>query len=160
MKFSKRSVSILVIAAVLASAGGIGLLLHRAGRGHRSSAAADQEIRRQQLALSQQRPGGRDTRESREDRVKRQELRAQELKKMASLTEEEKAEFRAQVREQFSSRTAQAARAAREQALRDRVAAAGSLGGPERLPMGPADANAAPKDGTGTTTEPNQAGQH
>ncbi len=138
---------------------GIGLLIHLACRGPRPSAEADQEIRQQQLALSQQRPGGRDTRETLEDRVKRQELRAQELEKMASLTEEEKAKFRAQIREQFSSRAAHAAEAEREKALRDRMEAAGAPSGPERLPVEPADANATQQGAAGATPEPNQAGQ-
>ena len=78
---------------------------------------------------------------------------------MASLTEEEKAKFRAQIREQFSSRAAHAAEAEREKALRDRMEAAGAPGGPERLPVEPADANATQKGAAGTTPEPNQAGQ-
>jgi hypothetical protein len=163
MKLSKRIVSVIVVAGVLVSAGGIGLLIRQACLGHRppaDSAAADQEIRQQQLALSQQRPGERDTKETLADRMKRQELRAQELKKMASLTEEEKARFRDEIREQFSSRRAHAAEAEREKALRARMAAGtGPVAYPEPLPAGPVDANAAPKDAAGVTTEPNQAGQ-
>jgi hypothetical protein len=160
MKLSQRNVSVIVVAVVLASAGGAGLLLRQASRGPRPPVAADPGIRQQQLTVSQQRPGGRDTQETRADRAKRQQLRTQELEKMASLTEEEKAEFRARIREQFSSRTARAAQAQREKAWHDRRAAgAGSVSYPERLPAGTADANATQKNPADVTAEPNQAGQ-
>jgi hypothetical protein len=160
MKFSQRNVSIMVVAAVLVGAAGVGLLIRQACREPRPSADAAEDIRQQQLAVSQQRPGGRDTRETLEDRTKRQQLRAQELEKMASLTEEEKDKFRAQIREQFSSRASRAAEAEREKALRARIAAGSSpVPYAEALPAEPPDANAAQKD-AGPATEPNQAGQH
>jgi hypothetical protein len=160
MRFSRRNVSVIVVAVVLASTGGVGLLLRQASRGPRPPVAADPGIRQQQLTVSQQRPGGRDTQETRADRAKRQKLRAQELEKMASLTEEEKARFRAQIREQFSSRTAHAAQAQREKAWRDqRAAGAGSVSYPEHLPAGTADANATQENPGDVTAEPNQAGQ-
>jgi hypothetical protein len=160
MKLSRRIVSVIVVAGVLVSAGWVGLLIRQACLGHRPSADANEEIRQQQRALSQPRPGERDTKETRADRVKRQELRAEMLKKMASLTEEEKARFRAEIRAQFSGRRAPAAEAERDKALLARMAAgAGPVADPEPVSAGPADANATPKDAAGVTTEPNQAGQ-
>jgi hypothetical protein len=163
MKLSRRIVSVIVVAAVLAGTGVVGLLIHRARTGHRTpvDTAAARDIQEQRLAMAQQRPGSsRPSRETPEERAKRREERAQILKKMASLTEEEKAQFREQIHAQVSGRGAHALSPDQERALRAQLQAGlPPAGYRQALPVGPGAAEASPEPNA-AGTEPNAAGQH
>ena len=104
MKSSNTVVSIIIIAAVLLAACAVGLLVHLARMGRpQPERAVDTSSPAIQVAL--QRPGNREKKtDTPEQRAKLKEERAQTLAKMNSLTEEQKEEFRSQVRSQFSER--------------------------------------------------------
>ncbi len=98
-----------VIAAVLLVAGGVGLLIRRAHTGN--SQAGPQTVAGVDDASSQSPMSlhgleGRRTADTPEERAKLKEQRAEVLKKMESLTEEEKEQFRARVSARYSSRPA------------------------------------------------------
>jgi hypothetical protein len=109
MKFSNRAVSLMVIVAALLAVGGVGLLIRRARTGN--SQAGPQAVAGVDDASSQspRLPDGLDGRRTvgtPEERAKLKEQRAEILRKMESLTEEEKEQFRARVSARYSSRQA------------------------------------------------------
>ncbi len=109
MKFTNRVVSLIVIAAVLLAAGGVGLLIRRARIGNSQAgpeAVAGVDDASSQSPMSPDRLDGRRTAGTPEERAKLKEQRAEILKKMESLTEEEKEQFRARVSARYSSRPA------------------------------------------------------
>lgn len=109
MKFSNKAVSLVVIAAVLLAAGGVGLLIRQARTGNSRAGAqpvAGGEDTSSPPPLPLQGLDRRGTADTPEDRAKLKEQRAQILKKLESLTEEEKEQFRARVSARYSSRPA------------------------------------------------------
>ncbi len=103
MKSSNTVVSITIIAAVLLMAGAVGLLVHVARLG-RPQPQGIGDTSNPSVQIASQRPGNREKADTPEKRAKLKEERAQALAKMSSLTEDQKEEFRNQVRSQFSER--------------------------------------------------------
>ncbi len=109
MKFSNRAVSLIVIVAVLLAASGVGLLIRRARMGNSQAgpqAGAEVDDTSSQSPMSPHGLDGRWTADTPEERAKLREQRAQILKKMESLTEEEKEQFRARIRARYSGQRA------------------------------------------------------
>jgi hypothetical protein len=109
MKSSNTIVTVVVIAAVLIAAYGVGLLIHQARMGDSSSPAttdANSLQRGQEAAKSAPAPGSGQTKDSPEIRAQVKESHAEMLEKMESATEEEKAKFKEQVRQRVSGRRA------------------------------------------------------
>lgn len=105
MKSSNTVVTVIVIAAVLIAAYGVGLLIHQARSGN-SPGASGTDVNRIEsgTADSSQRPRPGQTKDTPEARAKLKEQRAEALKKMESATEEEKAKFKEKIREQVGGR--------------------------------------------------------
>jgi hypothetical protein len=101
MKVSNTVVSVLVIAAVLVSAYALGLLIRQVRTGGRApvSPAAGENA-----PAGVRRPGEARTMDAPEERAKVKEERAKALEQTSSLTEEQKAKFRTQVRRQVGGR--------------------------------------------------------
>jgi hypothetical protein len=147
MKSSNTVVTVIVIAAVLIAAYGVGLLIHQARLGSSSSpgsSGTDANRIASGDVDSSQRPRPGQSKDTPEARAKLQEQRAEAIEKMESATEEEKARFKERIREQVGGRrSAQKADAGSDTAQ----------GHPPKQ-----DPNATQKtDKTGT--EPNAAGQ-
>lgn len=107
MKSSNTGVTILVIAAVLIVAYGVGLLIHQARVGHHQpqTQAEANDVKAAQLTTeSAPAPGPGQKKDTPEMRAKVKERRAEILQKMESATEEQKKQFAEQVRERVGSR--------------------------------------------------------
>ena len=107
MKSSNTLVTIVVIAAVLIAAYGVGSLIHQARVGEsRSQTAGDANDAQpgQVTAESAPAPGLGQTKDTPEMRAKVKERKAEILEKMESATEEQKMQFKEQVRERVGSR--------------------------------------------------------
>ncbi len=107
MKSSNTVVTVIVIAAVLIAAYGVGLLIHQARQGDSplpASSGADANSIESGTADSSQRPRPGQTKDTPEARAKLKEKRAEVLEKMESATEEQKAQFKEQVRERVGGR--------------------------------------------------------
>ena len=101
MKVSNTVVSVVVIAAVLIFAYGVGVLIRQArtGGSHAPSPTQAKE------AASSQRPGPTArTKDTPEERLRLKEARAKALEKMSSGTDEEKEKLREQVIKQVGGR--------------------------------------------------------
>lgn len=109
MKPSQNVVTIVVIVAVFVGTCAVGLLIHRAWTGGSRSEpptvteVGDAQIR-QDTASWRHGPGTGRTEDSPEQRAMVKEQRAQALERLNSATEEQQAQFRAQIREQFGTR--------------------------------------------------------
>lgn len=106
MKSSNTVVTVVVIAAVLIAAYGVGLLVHRARTGNSSSGTSATEANEAQMredtAKLSHGPGSGKKQDSPEMRAKLKEKRAETLEKMESATAEEKEQMRQEIRERFS----------------------------------------------------------
>lgn len=107
MKLSNTVISIIIVAVVLVSAAAVGLLIHRAQVGDSLSrpqvGTAPNEQMPPEAAMAQRESGKKLTEEELARRARLKERRMQALEQMQSMTEEEKEQFRQQVRQQFSS---------------------------------------------------------
>ncbi len=111
MKLSNTVVSIIVIAAVFLSVCVVGLLIHQArtGRSEREPQTvteANDTASQPEMAASLRKPGSGQTEDDAEQRARIKKEREQILEKMASLSEEEKEQFRERIRQRFSSQRA------------------------------------------------------
>ena len=111
MKLSNTVVSIIVITAVLLSVCVVGLLIRQArtGRSEREPqtvAEANDTTTQPDMATSLREPGAGQAQDDAEQRARLKKEREQVLEKMASLTEEEKEQFRERIRQRFSSQRA------------------------------------------------------
>lgn len=107
MKSSNTVVTVIVIAAVLIAAYGVGLLIHQARLGSSSSpgsSGTDANRIESGTADSSQRPRPGQSKDTPEARAKLKEQRTEALKKMESATDEEKAKFKEQIRERVGGR--------------------------------------------------------
>ncbi len=147
MKSSNTVVTVIVIAAVLIAAYGVGLLIHQARLGNSPSPAssgADANRIESGTADSSERPRPGQTKDTPEARAKLKEKRAEVLEKMESATEEQKAQFKEQIREKVGGRRS---------AQKSDASSDTAQGHPSKL-----DPNTTQNtDKTGT--EPNAAGQ-
>jgi len=102
MKISNTVVSVVVIAAVLIFAYGVGMLIRHARTGGSQPPSPTQA----KDAASSQRPGptAARTKDTPEERMRLKEERTQALEKMNSRTDEEKAKLRDQVIKQVGGR--------------------------------------------------------
>lgn len=131
MKVSNTVVTVVVIAAVLIFAYGVGMLIRQArtGGSHAPPATGAKD------AASSQRPGptAARTKDTPEERQRLKEERAKDLEKMNAATDEEKAKLRDQVIKQ----------------------AGGRRGGKKRQALpSPQDANTPASPGAGAKTQP------
>jgi flagellar basal body-associated protein FliL len=155
MKISNRGVSVIVTVAVLVATCAVGLLVRgmRTSQGPSDAAPAP-------VALPPRGPGERPTRDTAAEMARLTEQRAQRLKKMDSMTDEQKEQFRAQIREHFSSRRADGLSPRQQEALKAQILArmqAGQQG--QTAPPTPADANASQEQSTGRVEDgPDEAG--
>lgn len=143
MKSSNTIVTVVVIAAVLVAAYAVGMLIHQARTGNSPSGNEANNV-----TVMPHGPGTGRTQDSPEARAKLKEKRAEALEKMESATEEQKAQFREQVRERFGAR-------------RDEKPAQAPPSQPAQAPGTPPstpDPNAK-QSSEGTGSEPNAAGQ-
>jgi hypothetical protein len=107
MKSSNTIVTVVVIAAVLIAAYGVGLLIHQARMGNAPSpTATDSNLANtaSTAARTDPAPGGGQTKDTPEIRAQVKEQRAEMIEKMENATEEEKARFSEQVRARVSGR--------------------------------------------------------
>jgi hypothetical protein len=108
MKLANTVVSVLVIAAVLVFAYGVGLLVRQArtggSRSPSSVAEANDAAAARRMTMSSHGPGASRTKDVPEERTRLREEKAKTLEKMNSMTEEEKEKFRNQVRRQVGGR--------------------------------------------------------
>ncbi|MGE5296591.1 MAG: hypothetical protein ACM3VT_17360 [Solirubrobacterales bacterium] len=106
MKSSNTVVTVIVIAAVLVAAYGVGLLVQRARQGNSRPATSGvvDANRTSGKAEALQKPGMGQTGDTPESRAKVKEKRAEALEKMESATEQQKKEFREKVREQVGGK--------------------------------------------------------
>jgi hypothetical protein len=141
MKSSNTIVTIVVIAAVLVAAYAVGMLIHQARTGNSPSGTEANDVR-SETAMPHG-PGGR-TQDSPEARAKLKEKRAEALEKLESATEEQKTQFREEVRRRFDARP-------------DKRPAQQLRQTPPMQPS-PQDPNTGPTS-EGTGSEPNAAGQ-
>jgi hypothetical protein len=103
MKPSSTIVTVVVIAAVLIAAYGVGLLIRQARMGNsQSPTAADANGVKAGREAAGPAPGGGQTKDSPEVRAKVKDSHAEMIEKMESATEEEKAKFKEQVRQRVS----------------------------------------------------------
>ena len=108
MKHANTVVFVIVAAAVLLTAYGVGLLIRQARMSHvepdRQTVAAPNDTAPSEAMAEDYGPGrGRRQRSVDEDPAKVKQQRAEMLEKMSNLTEEEQEQFRQQVRRRFSS---------------------------------------------------------
>ncbi|MEN6335284.1 MAG: hypothetical protein ABFE01_13625 [Phycisphaerales bacterium] len=105
MKSSNTIVTVVVIAAVLIAAYGVGLLIHQARTGNTQAPAPTSvnDVRTAQEA-ARPGPGGGQKKDTLEMRQKLSEERAKKIEEMKNASPEEKAKFREQIREQVSGR--------------------------------------------------------
>jgi hypothetical protein len=147
MKASNTVVTVIVIAAVLVFAYGVGLLIRQARTGG-SHAPVSTEVN------DAQRMGPRtpETKDTPEARARIKEERAKAIEKMKSLTEEEKEKFRSQVAKQVSGRR----RGKEAGKLPSQVRQAQAVKSPSPSQGEPAsqDANAPASPSEGTKTKP------
>jgi hypothetical protein len=101
MKVSNTVVSVIVVAAVLVFAYGVGLLIRQARTGG-SHGPMPAEVNNPMLR--QTGPGAAGAKDTPEERARWREAKANANEKMNSLTEEEKAKFRSQVAKQVGGR--------------------------------------------------------
>jgi len=97
MKPSNAIVSVIVIAAVLVSAYALGLVIRQVRTG-RASAPAATDAKKKAAPSPPKTPAAARTKDSPEERARTKEERAKAIEKMSSLTEEQKEQFRNQVR--------------------------------------------------------------
>jgi hypothetical protein len=102
MKVSNTVVTVVVIAAVLIFAYGVGMLIRQARTGGSHASSPTQA----KGAAASQRPGpaAARTKDTPEERLRLKEARAKDLEKMSSGTDEEKAKLRDQVIKQVGGR--------------------------------------------------------
>jgi len=108
MKHANTIVFVIVTAAVLLTAYGIGLLIRQARMQHagagRHTAAAPNDMAPTEAVADDYGPGrGRRQRLAEEDPAKVKQERAETLEKMSNLTEPEQEQFRQQVRQRVSA---------------------------------------------------------
>jgi len=142
MKHANTIVFVIVTAAVLLTAYGVGLLIRQARMQHAGHAGPEQhagapnDVTPSQATADDYGPGrGRRQRLGEKDPAEVKQERAEMLEKMSNLTEAEQEQFRQQVRERFSgrSRTSETAADVREMAkhvARGKGSAAGPDGSP------------------------------
>jgi len=105
MKVSNTVVTVIMVAAVLVFAYGVGLLIRQARTGDRPVPAVTDAGKTQRTG-----PGTPRANDTPEARAQVKKARAQALEKMSSMTEEEKEKFRNQVRRMSGSRADSAVR--------------------------------------------------
>jgi hypothetical protein len=107
MKHANAIVFVIVTAAVLLTAYGVGLLVRQARMQHagpEQHTGAPNDVAPGQVAADDYGPGrGRRQRPAEKDPAEVKQERAEMLEKMSNLTEAEQEQFRQQVRERFSS---------------------------------------------------------
>jgi len=101
MKLSNSVVSIIIVAAVLVFAYGLGLLIRQARTG---STPVRRAVEVNDAATRRTRPTAARTKDTPEERARLKEEKAKAIEKMSSLTEEQKEKFRSQVARQAGSR--------------------------------------------------------
>ncbi|NLH43028.1 MAG: hypothetical protein GX448_14405 [Planctomycetes bacterium] len=107
MKSSNSIVTVVVIAAVLIAAYGVGLLIHQARMGSNTPAtSSDANTTKavQSEAPKGPAPGGGQTKDTPEVRAQIKQRHAEMIEKMENATQEEKDKFREQVRERVGGR--------------------------------------------------------
>ncbi|HON90178.1 MAG TPA: hypothetical protein PLS24_03995 [Sedimentisphaerales bacterium] len=107
MKSSNTIVTVVVIAAVLIAAYGVGLLIRQARLGNAPPTVmtdANSPDTASKVVRTEPAPGGGQTKDTPEIRAQIKERRAEMIEKMASATEEEKARFIEQVRTRVGGR--------------------------------------------------------
>jgi len=105
MKSSNTIVTVVVIAAVLIAAYGVGLLIQQARMGNSPSpTATDSNTAKSGQDPARPGPEGGQAKDSPEARAKIKEDHAKMIEKMEKATDEEKAKFREQIRERVSGR--------------------------------------------------------
>jgi len=106
MKSSNTVVTIVVIAAVLIAAYAIGLVIRQARTGNAPSEAteANEALIREGTAKLSHGPEAGRAKDTPQARTQLKEKHAQELEKMNAATDEQKEQFRQQVREGFRDR--------------------------------------------------------
>jgi hypothetical protein len=109
MKSSNTVVTLSIVGAVLVGTAAVGLLVHQARVGRSrpepptATEVSEAQIQ-QETAHSRHGPGTGQTQDSPEQRAALKEARSQAMERLESATEEQKTQFRAQVREQFNTR--------------------------------------------------------
>lgn len=107
MKSSNTVVTVIVVAAVLLAAYAVGLLIHQARQGDsqpQAAAEANEALVREGTAKLSHGPEAGRAKDTPQERAKLKDQRAQALENMDSATDEQKQQFRQQVRERFADR--------------------------------------------------------